>query len=72
MPNGPRLTERWEAWKHGNVVASEMETAALFVIAQIRNVQAGAIMAYEEMNPETIQVAIDAVSILIKQEKDRV
>ena len=72
LPNGPRLKERWEAWKQGNVVASEMETSALFVIAQIRKVQAGAIMAYEEMNPETIQVAIDAVSILIKQEKDRV
>lgn len=66
------MKERWEAWKQGNVVASEMETSALFVIAQIRKVQAGAIMAYEEMNPETIQVAIDAVSILIKQEKDRV
>ena len=72
LPNGPRLKERWEAWRHGNVVASEMKTSALFVIAQIRKVQAGAIMAYEEMNRETIQVAMDAVSILIEQEKDRV
>ncbi len=72
LPNGPRLKERWEAWKQGNVVAPEMETSALFVISQIRKVKAGAIMAYEEMNRETIQVAMDAVSILIEQEKDRV
>lgn len=70
LPGGARLKERWEAFRQGNVVASEMETSALFVISQIRKVRAGAMMAYEEMNPETIQVAIDAIRILIAQDKE--
>ena len=70
LPGGVRLKERWEAFRQGNVVASEMETSAIFVISQIRKVRAGAMMAYEEMNKETIQVAIEALRILIAQDKE--
>ncbi|WP_367924739.1 nucleoside phosphorylase [uncultured Ruthenibacterium sp.] len=35
-PVGERLKERWKAWQRGNVMCSEMECAALFVISSIR------------------------------------
>ena len=36
MPAEGRLKERWEAWRRGNVMSSEMESAAIFVISSIR------------------------------------
>ena len=69
MPGSARLHERWEAWRKAGVMASEMETAALFVIASIRGVRAGAVMAYFAMNDETIEMACDAVRILIEQDR---
>ena len=69
MPVSARLHERWEAWRKVGVMASEMETAALFVIASIRGVRAGAVMAYFAMNDETIEMACDAVRILIEQDR---
>ncbi len=68
-PDGARLKERWEAWKMGNVMASEMEAAALFVVSSIRGVRASAIMNWKDMN-STIQIACDAVRELIKQDKN--
>ena len=68
MPVEARLKERWEAWKRGNVLASEMESSALFVISSIRGTRAAAIMSYKEME-DTIKVACDAVRILIKADK---
>ncbi len=68
MPIATRLLERWEAWKGGNVMASEMETAVLFVVSQIRQCRAGAILAYEEMNQETILVAIDGMKRIIQKD----
>ena len=35
MPAESRLKERWEAWRRGNVMTSEMEAAAIFVISSI-------------------------------------
>lgn len=67
MPSAARLKSRWEAWRKGNVLCSEMESSALFVISSIRGVRAGAIMAYQEME-DTIAVACDAVRLLIKQD----
>jgi uridine phosphorylase len=68
MPQAARLHRRWEAWKRGNVMASEMEAAAIFVISSIRGARASAIMAFREME-DTIRVACDAVRILIKQDQ---
>ncbi|MCL1929173.1 MAG: nucleoside phosphorylase [Treponema sp.] len=68
QPAASRLKERWEAWKRGNVVASEMEAAAIFVISSIRGKRAGAIMNWGKME-DTVQVACDAVRLLIKQDK---
>lgn len=70
MPIAGQLKERWEAWKKGNVVASEMEAAAIFVISSIRGCRASAIMSFKEM-PDTIQVACDAIKILAKQDANK-
>ena len=69
LPNGARLQERWQAWKDGNVMASEMETAALFVISSIRQCRAGAIMSFQSME-QTITIAIDALRALIEADKN--
>ncbi len=70
LPNAKMLLERWDAWKAGNTMASEMETSTLFVISSIRKARAGAIMAYGVMNNQTIEVACNAIRKLIKQEKE--
>lgn len=69
MPNSGRLHQRWEAWEKSRVMASEMETAALFVVSAIRGARAGAIMAYGSMNDHTIELACDAIKILIDRDK---
>ena len=67
MPNEARLKRRWEAWKRGNVVCSEMESAAIFVISSIRGCRAGSIMSFKDIK-NTIQVACDAIKLLIEQD----
>lgn len=44
MPVGFDLMNKWDAWKKAGVLASEMETAALFVVAGILRMRAGAVM----------------------------
>lgn len=68
MPVSSRLNERWEAWKRGNVMASEMETAALFVISSIRGCRAGAVMSFKSMK-DTIGIACDALKEIIEQDR---
>lgn len=67
-PVAERLKKRWQAWQRGNVACSEMECAALFVIAAIRRKRASAIMNWGNMD-ETIQTACDAVRLLIKEDE---
>lgn len=69
MPAAARLHERWKAWEDSGVMASEMETAALFIVSAIRGVRAGAIMAYGSMNDHTIELACDAIRTLIAQDQ---
>lgn len=69
MPNKERLMQRWRAWEESRVMASEMETAALYIVASIRGVKAGAIMAYKSMNTHTIELACDAVKLLAEENK---
>lgn len=45
MPVRSRLEERWQAFIAGGAICSEMEAAAIFVIAAIQRVRAGGIMA---------------------------
>ena len=68
MPAEPWLKARWEAWRRGNVISSEMESAAIFVISSIRGCRASSVMAYTEM-PKSVEVAVGALRILIEQDK---
>jgi uridine phosphorylase len=44
MPNSIELCQRWSAWIKGGVLCSEMESAALFVVAGILRKRAGTIL----------------------------
>lgn len=68
MPAEGRLKERWEAWLRGNVMSSEMESAAIFVISSIRGCRASSIMAYTDMR-KTVEVACEALRMLIEQDR---
>ena len=69
MPNEMMLKDEWRAWKRGNVLASEMESAALFVVASIRGVRAGCVLNNRGDMNETIAVAVEGVRNLIKQDQ---
>jgi len=68
MPAHTRLKERWDAWKMGNVVCSEMESSVLFVLGSIRKCRSGAIMSFKDMG-KTVEVACGAVKKLIEIDK---
>ena len=71
MPNSARLHQRWEAWEKAGVMASEMECAGVYIVSQIRGARAGAVMAYESMTNHTMEVAINAIKILIEEDKKK-
>jgi len=83
-PVSYELEQKWEAWKRLGCKASEMESAALFIIASYLKVRAGAVflvMANQERkkmdleNPivhdtdVAIRVAVAAVRELIREDK---
>lgn len=83
-PVGYELLNKWDAWVKLGCKASEMESAALFIVASYLKVRAGAVMlvmANQERakagleNPvvhdtdAAIQVAVQAVRNLIKQDE---
>lgn len=85
-PVGYELANKWEAWKRLGCLASEMESAALFVVASSLNVRAGScflVMANQEReklgleNPVVhdtdvaVQVAVEAVRKLIREDMER-
>lgn len=45
MPQGSVLREKWNAWIRAGCLASEMESAALFVVSSVRRVRAGAVFS---------------------------
>ena len=83
MPVGGKLLEKWEAWKKLGCKASEMESAALFTVADYLHVRCGSvlfIMSNQERvsaglsNPvmhdmdSAVRTAIEAVLILIRRD----
>lgn len=44
MPVGKMLEYKWNAWKMGGALASEMETAALFVVSSVLGIKSAAIL----------------------------
>ncbi|HEY88813.1 MAG TPA: nucleoside phosphorylase [Thermoflexia bacterium] len=84
MPLSEQLAARWKAWVQGGAICSEMEAAALFIIAGIHRKRAGGVMMMvgkDEGLPETeedkrlfhgdraIRTAIEALKILIRQDQ---
>ena len=83
MPAGFELTNKWDAWVKAGCLASEMESAALFIVSQTLGARAGCVLnvvwnqerAKAGMdNPHchdteaAIKTAVEAVRILIKEE----
>ena len=57
-PVGEMLKEKWDAWLRLGVLASEMESAALFTVAAARGMQAGCVL-YTVWNQEAEDVHMD-------------
>lgn len=85
-PVGYELLNKWEAWKRLGCLASEMESAALFIVGASLHVRVGSVflvMANQERakaklpNPVVhdtdgaIRTAIGALRILIKQDREK-
>ncbi len=84
MPVSYELLEKWEAWKRLGVKASEMESAALFVVADALRCRCGANFHViwnqereaagldQKMSEDTsgaIEVGIEALKILIERDR---
>ena len=84
LPNHYELISKWDAWKRMGAKASEMESAALFIVANYLRVKCGSIflvVANQERElsglenkqvhdvEAPIKVAIEALKILIKKDK---
>lgn len=84
MPVSYELTAKWEAWKRLGVLASEMESAAIFTVCAARGVRAGAVM-YTVWNQEAdsdyssapqtdteaaIKIAVDAIRRMITSDEN--
>lgn len=84
MPISNNLKYSWQAYKMAGALASEMESAAIFVVGSVRRVRTGTVLTVlanqtrREMGLEDIQVndskksietAIEAIRILIKEDK---
>jgi uridine phosphorylase len=59
MPLAPALDERWRAWIGGGAISSEMEAAAIFIVAAIQRVRAGGVMVCVG-NPEMTEAEVEA------------
>ena len=83
LPNGQELIRKWDAWVRLGCKASEMESAALFIVASYLKVRCGTVLlavANQERakaglpNPQAhdtdhaIRAAVEAVRLLIKED----
>ena len=84
MPVSYELLEKWEAWKRLHVKASEMESAALFVVANALQCRCGSCFHVvwnqerekagldQEMSEDTtsaVQVGVEALKLLIQADR---
>lgn len=85
MPVGYELLQKWDAWKRLGCLASEMESAALFVVASSLKVRMGScflVLANQEREKEgldnpvvhdtdmAIRISIEAIRKLIRQDQE--
>jgi uridine phosphorylase len=81
MPAGYELLDKWDAWVKAGALASEMESAALYIVCQILGARAGCVLSVvwnqerEKQglsNPHShdtapaIKTAVEAMKLLIK------
>lgn len=75
LPLAADLVRNWNAWVMGGVLCSEMEAAALFVIASVLGKRAGGIMiALDQPSkriPELCATAVEGVRNLIALDKSQ-
>lgn len=86
MPVSYELLNKWEAWLRMGCLASEMESAAIFIVAQFLRVRAGSlflVMANQERekqglsNPVVhdmdapIRVAVEAIRELVRKDHEQ-
>ncbi|MCL2609842.1 MAG: uridine phosphorylase [Treponema sp.] len=84
MPVGRELADKWDAWIKAGCLASEMESATLYVVCQVLGARAGCVLNVvwnQERerqglsNPHctdtspAIRAAVEAVRLLIKEER---
>ena len=85
MPVSYELLQKWEAWKRLGVKASEMESAALFVVASARHVRCGSCFHVvwnqereaagldQDMSEDTstsVRVAVEALKRIIADDRN--
>ena len=86
MPVSYELEQKWEAWKRLGVLASEMESAALFAVAAARRVRCGSVfhviwnqereaagLDQKESHDTSaaIRAGVEALKILIRRDRER-
>lgn len=64
LPNGEELKRKWGIWEKSRVMATEMESAIILVIASIRGCRAGSILSFQSMGP-TVETVYTALGKLI-------
>jgi uridine phosphorylase len=82
MPAGFELINKWESWKKAGCLASEMESAALYIVSQILGAHAGCVLnvvwnqerakaglsdPHCHDTESAIKTAVEAVRILISR-----
>ncbi len=83
-PISYELKNRWEAWKRAGALVSEMESAALFIVASCLGVRAGTVLLCMDNQERrkaglsdslvhdtdaAIRVAVEAIKLLIAKDK---
>ena len=81
QPVAEELLAKWKAWKAAGALTSEMETAALFIVAQVLHVRCGAVLnvLWNADNDEApnippdasergVRAAVEALRILIRED----
>jgi uridine phosphorylase len=84
MPNGPGLRAELEMWQRAGVIANDMESSTLFVLASVRRLRAGSILLcvdevgvgeIHHLDPSymerMLKVAIGAIRRLIERDAAR-
>jgi len=86
MPVSYELLNKWEAWKRLGVLASEMESAALFTVAAALGVRCGSCFhviwnqerqaagldqTEDHDTSAAIRVGVEALKILIRQDREK-